>query len=395
MCIAAMLIIALIWGIWTILKIEKPEPFKKGEYGILVAGFKEKAKHPEHTGESLQDTIESSLNARFRNCDTKVRSIEISCIPFFNIIKSHEAAREKGKKYQAELVIWGEINDTEVILNITVINPSSGIVVTESEIIIKEHLGREDMDKLVAFVNGLKYYHKDDYENALQYFQNSFPNEKVVPFYIGNIFLFKKNYTEAIDNYDKALKISLDYTKAYNNKGLAYRNKGEYDKAIEAYDKAIRINPNLEGAYCNRGDAYCLKGKYDKAIENYKQAINIIQKRYVNTLIDPKYALAYCNFAWILGTCPEDKYRDGTKAVELAQKALELNPKWGNRDTLAAAYAEAGNFNEAISAQEKAIELLNKEGSPAEIDKNSKGCNDRLEYYKARKPWRETKPSEP
>ncbi len=72
--------------------------------------------------------------------------------------------------------------------------------------------------------------------------------------------------------------------------------------------------------------------------------------------------------------------------MELAKKAVELNPKAHVLDTLAAAYAEVGKFEDAITTQEKAIELLKKEGKPTPlIDR----CIERLKSYKAHKPWRE------
>jgi len=61
-------------------------------------------------------------------------------------------------------------------------------------------------------------------------------------------------------------------------------------------------------------------------------------------------------------------------------------------DTLAAAHAEAGDFEAAISAQEKAIQLLREKGRPDEVEKKLSEYSNRLEHYKARKPWRETKP---
>jgi len=79
-------------------------------------------------------------------------------------------------------------------------------------------------------------------------------------------------------------------------------------------------------------------------------------------------------------------YRDGAKDVELAKKAVALDTKDYTLDTLAAAYAEAGKFKDAILTQEKVIELLEKEGRPEYL---IAPYIDRLESYKAHKPWRE------
>ena len=137
-------------------------------------------------------------------------------------------------------------------------------------------------------------------------------------------------------------------------------------------------------AYNNRGLAYVKKGEHDKAIADYGKAIGI----------NPKHARTYNSLAWLLATCPEPKYRNGYKAVDLARKALELEPESDKYflDTLAAAHAEAGDFEAAISAQEKAIQLLREKGRPDEVEKKLSEYSKRLEHYKARKPWRETKP---
>jgi hypothetical protein len=88
-------------------------------------------------------------------------------------------------------------------------------------------------------------------------------------------------------------------------------------------------------------------------------------------------------------TCPIEKYRDGKKAVENAKRACALYgvDHWKLAATLAAAYAENGEFDKAREWEEKAIKLVGKDESAT--DANKKSLQSRLEHYKADKPHRE------
>jgi tetratricopeptide (TPR) repeat protein len=220
-----------------------------------------------------------------------------------------------------------------------------------------------------------------------------------------------KEYDKAIDSYTQAIQINPKYDLAYNDRGYAYREKGDYGKAIDDYTKIIQINPEFYCAYINRGDIYKEKGEYDKAIADYTQAIQIdpknswgyyrrgggyqkkddydkaIENYTQATQINPKAAGTYNCVSWLFSTCPDGRYRNGEKALEFAKKATGLEPNNSCfRDTLAAAYAEAGKFEDAVKNQEKAIDMLN------EKDKNTLSrFTERLNFYKAKKPWREKK----
>ena len=132
---------------------------------------------------------------------------------------------------------------------------------------------------------------------------------------------------------------------------------------------------NLAVAYSNRGIYNRRNGSYARAIEDGNKAIEL----------GPDYAPAYNSLAWLFATSPDAVFRNGKRAVELAERALELDRNAHNLDALSAAYAEAGKFQEAIRTQLQAIELAKKEGDESSTTNYEK----HLERYNSRKPWRE------
>jgi tetratricopeptide (TPR) repeat protein len=187
------------------------------------------------------------------------------------------------------------------------------------------------------------------------------------------------NYDEAIRLYTKAIESGelsqKDLSIVLYNRGLAWKDKGDYDKAIADYTKAIELDPKHTSAYYNRGNAWYAKGDYDKAMVDYTKTIEI----------DPKYTKVYNSLAWLMATCPDDRYRNGKRAVELAEKAVKLDETSNRLDTLAAAYAEAGRFQDAIKTQEWAITKLEQEGRKKSLAE----YEEHLASYKSGKPWRE------
>jgi tetratricopeptide (TPR) repeat protein len=157
----------------------------------------------------------------------------------------------------------------------------------------------------------------------------------------------------------------------YNNRGAAYGDKGQYDQAIKDFDQAIEINPRYIKAYNNRGIVYRLRGQYDRAISDFNKAMEM-------NPLDPE---AYNNLAWLFATAKAPGFRDGKRAVKLALKACELSDwKLGEYlDTLAAAYARMGDFDNAVKWQEKALGQF-KSARPSEFQ-------ERLHLYRERKPW--------
>jgi len=159
--------------------------------------------------------------------------------------------------------------------------------------------------------------------------------------------------------------------KFYNNRGIAFAEKGQYERAISDFNQALEINPRYNKAYNNRGIVYRLTGQYNEAISDFNKSIAI-------NALD---AEAYNNLAWLLATAGAQGFRNGKKAVELALNACRLS-EWKNAeylDTLAAAYARAGDFDNAVKWQEKVLD--SSESADASEFRR------RLHFYRERKPW--------
>ena len=180
-------------------------------------------------------------------------------------------------------------------------------------------------------------------------------------------------FDKAIADFDQAIRFDPKHANAYSARGVAWQNKGEFVRSIADFGEAIRIDPQQAAFHGNRGIAWYKQGQYDKASADWNAAIRL----------DPKDLHSHYALAWLLATCPDDKYRDGKRAVELATNACEVSG-WKNAygvGALAAAYAESGDFENAVKWQEEFLRL----GS----ENDQKKWGFLLELYKSGKPFRE------
>jgi tetratricopeptide (TPR) repeat protein len=214
--------------------------------------------------------------------------------------------------------------------------------------------------------------------------------------------------TQAIEEEHDAMKLAL----ARRFRGLAYKHLGRRDEALRDFLEVIRLQPQLDLGYYNAGVIYNLQRRYKEAIDMMTRAIQLqkdnrgLARRRSERgnayfhLGDFKRAQAdfaaavrldrrdpdvLNNVAWFRATCPEAQFRNGKEAVELAMLACTLD-KWKDADeidTLAAAYAEVGNFAEAERYQQKAMALLSKD------EALRPKFRARLEQYRAKQPVRQ------
>ncbi|MFZ1988909.1 MAG: tetratricopeptide repeat protein, partial [Alphaproteobacteria bacterium] len=234
-------------------------------------------------------------------------------------------------------------------------------------------------DYAFAFYDrGLAYEHKGDYDRAIADYTEAIrlkPDAEQAFGNRGSAYLAKRDYDHAIADCNEAIRINPRNPISFNIRGKAYDNKGDQDRAIADYTEAIRLKPDYALAFFNRGHAYDHKGDYDRAVADYSEVIRL----------KPDDADGYNAEAWLLATCPDAKFRDGPQAVQVALKLVKLADDWSNRDTLAAAYAEAGQFADAVREEQKALKMLGPSGAKGDIA----DCQTRLALYQQNKPYHE------
>jgi tetratricopeptide (TPR) repeat protein len=255
---------------------------------------------------------------------------------------------------------------------------------------------------------------KGRFEEAIDYFRQAIqinPNSSEALNNLGNALAAQGRFEEAIESYRKAIQINPNFSEALYNLGNALAAQGRSDEAIENYRQAIQLNPNYCEAQYNLGNALAAQGRFEEAIENYRQAIQVNSNRpeiffhlgmalgqlgrpreavaqYREALrLNPNQAVALNNLAWVLAASPDDGLRNGAEAVRLAERACELT-HYGAPffiGTLAAAYAEAGRFPEAVTTAEKAEQLAAAAGLKDLAERNRQ----LLELYRANQPYHE------
>src|SRR5262245_51708207 len=195
---------------------------------------------------------------------------------------------------------------------------------------------------------------------------------------LGDALLRKGRTDDAIDHYQKAMMARPDHFLSRYGLCQALLEKGEFDSAIQVCRSALELWPS--DAACHTALAIALeeKGKPAEAIPHYQKALEV----------SPQSIPTLANLAWLLATSPNASLRNGAKAVELARQADRLV---GGTDTrvlraLAAAYAENGEFANAIRTARAAMQLARMHGE----DSLTTDLDEQIRLYQLGMPYRET-----
>jgi tetratricopeptide (TPR) repeat protein len=285
----------------------------------------------------------------------------------------------------------------------------------------------------------------EKYDEALASLSKAIELEEKSPFsfvHRARIYLIQNKPQEAIADLDKALALQLPTPTVLLLRAGAYQQLGEKEKALADVDEALKLRPNHLPSLRARALLLAGDGKFEsaitdleevkkalprdpgvllqlaalqalgkhlqQAIDTYSSVLEVDAKNVLalqgraDTLLrigkqqeaiadyetvlkeDPKNSHALNNLAWLLATSPQDKLRDGKRAIELATEGCKVTDYKAAHllSTLAAGYAETGDFKTAIEWSQKAVAAAPDEEMKANLVKE-------LESYQASKPWRE------
>jgi|GraSoiStandDraft_41_1057321.scaffolds.fasta_scaffold202435_2 tetratricopeptide (TPR) repeat protein len=158
----------------------------------------------------------------------------------------------------------------------------------------------------------------------------------------GMAYRLKGDLDRAIQDYGQAIKLNGKLASLYNNRGVAYDRKGEFDRAIQDYEQAVKLKPSPE-AFFNRGNAYLAKAQYDHAIDDYNQAIRL----------KADFAPAYDNRCWARAVVGILK-----QALADCNVALRLMPNYAPTfDSRGFIFLKMAQFGAAVSAYDAALRI--------------------------------------
>ena len=199
---------------------------------------------------------------------------------------------------------------------------------------------------------------------------------------LGNALLAEGRTNEALAQFSTVLSFKPNAPFACENLANVLASQGKLDEAIALYEQALVSAPHWLDLHNNLASALSRRGRYQEAIAHYQEGLRL----------KPDSAITLNNLAWLQATVDDARIRNGSEAVKNAERACELTARRLPVliGTLAAAYAEAGRFEEALKTAQQTIDLAVILGQSGVAARN----RELMEFYRAGRPYREGMKSE-
>lgn len=237
------------------------------------------------------------------------------------------------------------------------------------------------------------------------------PDDPALRQKIASWYAAKQDHGSAVEHLTKMVKLQPRNANAYYYRGVSYLAMGKLDEAIADLRKASSIDPNSWMSFGRLGDALARAGRYSEAVEAYQRVVKLkprkvaayhLLARLQDAAGDARGALESLrigraampddvslahNLAWRLATASDADLRDGAEAVKLLEqiRAVTSDPDAALYDTLAAAYAEAGRYEDAVATARKALDAA----TAASMDDLAARIKRRLNLYEDGRPYHE------
>jgi tetratricopeptide (TPR) repeat protein len=257
-------------------------------------------------------------------------------------------------------------------------------------------LDRRDAEALI--MRGRLHYLNEDIEKANRDISDALliaPDSVQGVLMRGLVAAQEKRYGDAIVDMELLVRADPNNLDWIMQLASYYQMDDRPRLAIRLLDELVKKDGEEWRALRLRGDAKLSIGEHKDAVADYDDAITILEKSRAvaedQKSSDLDYSGLLNNLSWVLSTSPKDDLRDGKKALDLALKACEATEYKAAHilSTLAAAYAETGDFEKAKEWSAKCIELATEEDNP-----QLEQLKEELESYKNNKPWREEQETE-
>jgi Tfp pilus assembly protein PilF len=160
---------------------------------------------------------------------------------------------------------------------------------------------------------------------------------------------------EAEQQLREAVRLRETSAPAHGNLGAVLCALGQTDEGIQHLERALALDPEYTTAYGNLGEAYASEGQRAMAAQYFTRAVDAA----------PDNPFLLNRLGWLLATSPEEGVRNGSRAVEVAQRAVSITARQDvmSLETLAAAYAEVERFDEAVATEREALSLADRQGN--------------------------------
>ncbi len=191
-------------------------------------------------------------------------------------------------------------------------------------------------------------------------------------------YLHNGDYANARKNLDEAIRLDPTMWPAYLNRAILNRREHKLKEAMQDATVALRARSSFTQSAILRAGINSKLGNYDAALHELEQVASLGSR-------GNAYPQALNGLAWFHATCAEPSYRNGRLAVTEATRACSLTnyQSPGIIDTLAAAYAEAGDFESATRFEQKALSIR-------ETPLNMRDFQKHLASFRQHRPWRDT-----